>query len=293
MHAPTAPVASGPESVFSSPAHARERERRVRGRNQAAEDACQRIALARAEGAAGQIAGEAQAREEQHEQPERPRLEAAERSNGTLRQQGQDDDGHHAEASGSPHLGVVQLRDERVESRFLDEQQRRHGDDTGRERQRSQARGHAGPHDDQRSGLGRRVHVHAAGRHVARDDERDGPGRQDDGEAGEVERDEPAREARDASEQRERADAAKPRARPGRVPGPLAFDADRGAAKSRDDDMQKSGEESVKEGSLTEVHGSRDLSDPVDPLDPLDLPVRVDRSPWPGARGVIGGRALY
>ena len=100
--------------------------------------------------------------------------------------------------------------------------------------------------DDQRRGLGRRVDVHAARGHVARDDERDGSRRQHDREAGEVQRDEPARQAGDAAEQRERADAAEPRARPARVPGPLAFDADGGAAKGRDDDAKS---ESVRRES--------------------------------------------
>ena len=80
-----------------------------------------------------------------------------------------------------------------------------------------------GADDDQRRRLGRRIDVPRLAatypRRPARR-RRTSARRQ----AGEIQRGEPAREAGDATDQRERADAAKPGARPARVPGSLPLD---------------------------------------------------------------------
>ena len=90
-----------------TPAQAREREGGVGGGNDAGQKAGNGIAAAGTEHPLREVAGEADARKEQHEHPQLARPDPAQGTNWPLGEQRQDDDGHDAEAGRRPHLLVV------------------------------------------------------------------------------------------------------------------------------------------------------------------------------------------
>jgi hypothetical protein len=126
-----------------------------------------------------------------------------------------------------------------VEAGLLDEEKARERDDAARQPEMPGARQHAGRDDDERGHLGGAVDVAPARAHVGRDDERARRGDDDRRERLGAGRPEPARDACEAAEQRERPHAGEVRAGAGRMAGPLALHADRGAAQGRGEHAER------------------------------------------------------
>ena len=203
------------------------------------------------------VAGEADAGKEQDQHPELARPDPAQGTNRALREQRQDDDGHHAEARRRPHLLVVYPLGEIVQPRLLHQEERRQGDDAARERQPPEPGGHASRDDDECGGLARGVDIARAGDKVAGDDERHRARREDDGETQEVPRREPSGQAGDPAEHGEGANATEARVRSAGVAGALPLDANGRAAERRHGDSQEARCQSLEACS----HGDDSLRD--------------------------------
>ena len=232
-------------------AESRKRQRHGRGREQAAERAGNQISAGRPHNLPRHVADEAETREEEHERPQHPRPDGvvgAERASG---QERQDHGGHDRETRAGANLLAVEPLHPAVQSLLLDEKQSRDGRNAGRQRTHARAGQHAGHHHDERRDLRRAVDVGPAGREICHDHERTEAGEKHDGRTLGAGGPQPAAQARDEPEQRERPNAREPRARPACLPTPLALDTNRNAAESGDRD--------VDQGALVERrkrHGS-------------------------------------
>ena len=116
-------------------AQAGEREGDVRGRRQSSKCAANDISAPWPDDAAEQLTEEAQAREEEDEEPELSRPDAAPRTVRAGRQQRQHHDGHHGEANRRAQFEIVNPAHERVQPGLLEQHEDLDRDDRAREAQ--------------------------------------------------------------------------------------------------------------------------------------------------------------
>ena len=162
-------------------ARASERERDVRRRNQPTNQPRGEITAARSYDAARDESNKTQSRKEQHERPEFARADATERPVGARGQQWKHDQRHDAEPHRCPQRDIVDARDHRVQTRFLDEHETEERDDAASETKRSESCEHARCHDNECSDFRCCVDILPAGRRICCDDDGRRAGEQHDG----------------------------------------------------------------------------------------------------------------
>jgi hypothetical protein len=198
--------------------------------------------MARPDDAPGDVAGEAQSREEQDERPDLARPDAPERTVRPFWKKRQYDERHDGEPHARSQPDVVDPLHQRVQPGFFEQEQRQQRDDAACDPDRSDAGHHArGEHDEGR-GLGRAVDVMPAAGDVGGGYDRDGPGEKNRRRRGDARRPQPPGQAADGAEHRERADAGKAGRRALGVSRPLTLQADCGSAQRRDqetDDVRR------------------------------------------------------